>query len=174
MITYRKLSLATKRVAAASVLALSVGAGAGVILGATSTASAAPRSIKLIGTFSSHPDAAGCTSATGLCIAGHFEGLLNGTARLSVNSFAPTAYPGVALADATVVIHDIHGDVNCEEEATLNTAPGSDSEFGFVCEVTSGTGRYAGATGHVDAFGSMSPGASDWTGIFGGRITLAP
>ena len=28
------------------------------------------------------------------------------------------------------------------------------------------------ATKH-DAFGSMAPGATDWTGTFGGRITLA-
>lgn len=68
----------------------------------------------------------------------------------SVNTLAPTSEPGVVFGDATAKIHDTHGDLTCHELFLYNTSPTSDGHLSWLCEITNGTGRYAGASGYLE------------------------
>jgi len=79
----------------------------------------------------------------------------------------------VVLIDASFTIHAPHGDLNvAHEQIVYNTAPSSDGEFSILGEVTSGTGRYAGATGYVMGVGTRPLSTGVATGSYVGEITL--
>jgi hypothetical protein len=79
----------------------------------------------------------------------------------------------VALVDATVTIHTHHGDLNfAHEQIVYNTTPNGRGEFSWVLEITSGTGRYAGATGYLQGAGNAPPSTGVSTSKYLGEIAL--
>jgi hypothetical protein len=157
------------RVLAAGVIACALAAGLAGGAGAT------PRSLPMIGTFDT-PTFSGpsCPSPVGLCFAGQFRGTLAGPGDGSVNSLTPTAQAGVLLGDGIAVIHDHRGDVVCgHEQVIVSVSQPGDGEYSFVCEITSGTGRYAGATGYLYGTGHAPPGTGQDSGTYAGKIVLA-
>src|SRR4051812_41654502 len=122
-------------------------AAAAVVIGLVSQATADPGTLKVKGTFENQVfSGAGCTSPVDLCIKGTFKGSLKGPDETAVSSLTPTQTPEVVLGHALLTIHDKRGDVTCDEQFVYNVSPASDGHFAFLCEITSGTGRYAGAT----------------------------
>lgn len=59
----------------------------------------------------------------------------------------------------------------CTEIFVFNASPGSDGEEGVICEVTGGTGHWAGVSGYISGFGSTPPGGAT-TGRYSGKLTL--
>jgi len=157
------------RVLAAGVAVFALGAGLAGGAGAT------PRSLPMRGIFDAPPfGGPSCPSPVGLCFAGQFRGTLNGPALVVANSLTPTAQAGVFLADASVVIHDLRGDVSCSHQQVIaNLTPASDGEFSIVCEITSGTGAYAGATGYLYGTGNAPPGTGQASGTYAGKVVFA-
>jgi hypothetical protein len=86
-------------------------------------------------------------------------------------SVAPTSQPGVLIGVAETVIHDRRGDVMCTETFIFNATPGSDGEEGVLCEVTGGTGQWAGVTGYINGYGTTPPGEAS-TGRYAGKLTV--
>lgn len=157
-----------RRALAAGVIASALAAGLAGGAGAT------PRSLLMRGTFNT-PTFSGpsCPSPVGLCFAGQFRGTLNGPAEAVANSLTPTAQAGVVLGDARIVIHDLLGDVACSnQQVVFNLSPTSDGEFALLCEVTSGTRRYAGATGYLYGTGNVTPSTGQTSGTYAGKIVL--
>lgn len=112
-----------------------------------------------------------CPSPIDLCANATFTGSLRGPATAVATSFAPTAEPGVAMGVADIVIHARRGDLLCRESFVLNVTPGGDFEEGWICRVTGGTGRYANASGHLEAFGAATRGG-DVHGRYSGTLTF--
>jgi len=107
-----------------------------------------------------------CPSPVDLCARGKFAGTLGGPYKEVVTALTPTAQPGILQGSATVVIHDAHGDLSLTEEFLLNTNPGSDGESSALLQVTGGTGRWANATGYLQAI-SNPPGTTPAGRYFG-------
>jgi hypothetical protein len=125
------------------------------------------------GTWTATPASGGpgCPSPVNLCATGTFRGTVRGPVTAVATSVSPTSEPGVVLAVVDLVIHDRKGDLRCTEIIVANTSPGSDSEEGWICEIKGGTGRWAGASGHIEAYGSGPPGR-EASGRYAGRLTL--
>lgn len=147
-----------------------VGLAAG---GLATTAQAAPRSLSLHGSYSTHEMPVGCTSPVGFCLVDVFRGTLKGPALGITQSISPTPDPLVFEADTTLVIHDFRGDLTCRAQSLFGTEAGNDGEFVFLCRVTSGTRRFAGATGYILSYGAMPPGTTRVRTVYSGRIVLA-
>jgi hypothetical protein len=113
----------------------------------------------------------GCASPLDLCGRATFSGTIHGPVEAVATSLQPTSQPGVVLITADLVIHDPRGDLRCTESAIANVEPGSDAEEAFICQFTGGTGKWAGVTGHIEAYGS-APGGGEGRGRFEGRLTL--
>ncbi|GAA2806131.1 hypothetical protein GCM10010470_46740 [Saccharopolyspora taberi] len=96
-----------------------------------------------------------CTSPVGRCFVATFEGTIQGSAEFVGNSITPTSQPGMMLINGNFSIHDKHGDIACVEDSLLNTAPGGDGEFVFLCEITGGTGKWDGSSGYLQATGNL-------------------
>jgi len=158
------------RRSALAVVAVGAVAGAGLASQATAQPSAMKVSGKIETLLGPGPN---CTAATGLCFAGKVHGDVKGTIKGVVNSFVPTQQPDVALVDATVTIHTHHGDLNfAHEQVVYNTTPNGRGEFAWLLEITSGTGRYAGATGYLQGAGNAPPSTGVSTSKYIGEITL--
>jgi hypothetical protein len=112
-----------------------------------------------------------CPSPIDLCGTATFTGSIRGPATAVATSVTPTAQPGVVVGVADIVIDDPRGDVRCTESFMLNGSPGADSEEGWICEITGGTGHFANVTGHIEAFGSAAPGGVVH-GKYGGTLTF--
>jgi hypothetical protein len=115
---------------------------------------------------------AACSSPVNLCVHGTFAGPLAGRFDEVVTALTPTKQKNIALGLGKIVIHTSRGDLPCTESFVFNTAKGSDSEAGIVCEFTGGTGRLAGARGYFTAWGTQRPGQAVGLGHYGGRLTL--
>ncbi|PFG97857.1 hypothetical protein A8924_5315 [Saccharopolyspora erythraea NRRL 2338] len=131
--------------------------GMGVVADQTG---AGPESLQADGSITSRTiKGPACKSPVGRCFVATFEGTLEGPAEFVANSVKQTPQPGMILINGNFVIHDKRGDITCIEDSLLNTAPGSDGEpdgeFVFLCEITGGTGKWAGATGHLQATGNL-------------------
>jgi hypothetical protein len=109
--------------------------------------------------------------ALDLCATGTFRGAIHGPATAVATSLTPTSQPGIVAGVVDLVIHDRRGDLRCTEIIVVNTTPGSDSEEGWICEITGGTGRWAKASGHIEAYGSAAPG-QEASGRYAGRLTV--
>jgi hypothetical protein len=59
----------------------------------------------------------------------------------------------------------------CTETFIFNATPGSDGEEGVLCEVTGGTGQWAGVTGYINGYGTTPPGEAS-TGRYAGKLTV--
>ncbi|WP_443201869.1 hypothetical protein [Saccharopolyspora sp. 5N708] len=126
-----------------------------------------PKSVQAHGSITSQTiTGPACTSPVGRCFVATFKGTLQGSAEFVGNSITQTSQPGMMLINGNFVIHDKHGDMACLEDSLLNTAPGSDGEFVFLCEITGGTGKWAGASGYLQATGNLKGmnGAADYIG----------
>lgn len=155
-------------------LAVTVTATAVAMLAATiATAGSDGGRMDVQGRFTSTPAFGGpeCPSPVDLCATGTFRGTIRGPATAVATSVTPTSQPGIVVAVVDLVIHDRKGDLRCTEVIVVNTTPGSDSEEGWICQIKGGTGRWVGASGHIEAFGSAPPG-QDASGRYAGRVTL--
>jgi hypothetical protein len=113
-----------------------------------------------------------CASPVPLCFKGSFRGSLSGPDEGIVNTLAPTPEPDVVFGDATLKIHDTHGDLTCHELFLYNTSPTGDGPVSWLCEIKDGTGRYAGASGYIQGVGKSSPSTGVTTGTYEGVIRL--
>lgn len=127
--------------------------GAGVV---ADQAVAGSRTLPVQGTITSQTiTGPACTSPIGRCFVATFRGTLQGSAEFVGNSIAETSQPGMMLINGDFLIRDRRGDMTCVEDSLLNTAPGSDGEFVFVCEISGGTGKWADASGYLQATGNL-------------------
>jgi hypothetical protein len=162
----------TKAVGRARFMALAV---TGIMATAlyTAGAHAEPKSLPIHGTLASHAvSGPSCTSPTGLCFVGETKGSLHGPAEFLVEAVTPTATPDVSIVSGSLTIHDSLGDVFCHEEAVLNTSASGDGEFAFLCEITGGTGKWAGASGYIQSVGTVPPSTGQGVGDYTGAIIL--
>jgi hypothetical protein len=113
-----------------------------------------------------------CPSPIDLCATATFKGSIHGPATAVATSVTPTAQPGVVAGIADIVIHDPRGDVRCTESFVLNGSPDGDSEEGWICEITGGTGHFANVIGHIEAFGSSAGGDGVVRGTYEGKLTF--
>jgi hypothetical protein len=144
-------------------------AGAGL----AGQAAAAPKTVKVQGTLKNQVvTGADCPSPVDLCFKGAFYGSLKGPDEAIVNSLTPTQTPDVFLGQASATIHDKRGDLICDEEFLYNTSPTSDGHFAYLCEITGGTGRYAGASGYIRGSGITPPEIAQSLGTYVGVIEL--
>jgi hypothetical protein len=90
-----------------------------------------------------------CTSPVQICTVGRLSGGLNGDLEFTMTSLTPTNPAGTLFFTAQSTIHTRDGDVSCTDSGSFNTAPGSDGEGVHLCEITGGTGEFAGATGYL-------------------------
>jgi hypothetical protein len=145
------------------ILYVSLTAVLAVVLGMSVVADqtgAGPQSLQAQGSITSQTiTGPACKSPVGRCFVATFEGTLQGSAEFVANSVKQTSQPGMILINGNFVIHDKPGDITCNEDSLLNTAPGSDGEldgeFVFLCEITGGTGKWAGASGYLQATGNL-------------------
>ena len=136
-------------------------------------ASAKPGTVKVKGTFENQVfSGKNCASPVQLCLKGEFRGSLKGPDEGVVHSTTPTTKPDVVLGDMTLTIHDKRGDLSCHELFLLNIAPTGEGPFSWLCEITSGTGRYVGASGYLQGIGLSSPSTGASTGTYRGVIKL--
>ena len=146
-----------------------------VAMPVTAIALAGPGSghLDVRGSFAGSPPSGGpdCPSPVGICATADFRGSIRGPATAVVQSVSPTSEPNVVTGVADIVIHDPRGDLRCTEIIVLNSSAGGDAEEGWICEITGGTGRFAGVSGHLEAFGSAA-GGGDVQGRYGGRLTF--
>jgi hypothetical protein len=111
-----------------------------------------------------------CASPLGQCSAGRFYGALKGEFVASATSFTPTgdtATTGVISFTADLVLHTKDGDIFLKDAGTFNTTPGGRGEHATVTTITSGTGRWAGASGRLLETGTFTQedgGYSDYAG----------
>lgn len=169
----RRPSVATKSRVRRTLIAATLVAAAGGT-GMASQATATPGTISVQGTFANQIyTGPSCTAPAGLCFTGEFKGSIKGPDEGSVNSITPTQQPDVVLGDASTTIHTKRGDLTCaHEQFVLNTSPSADGHFSWLCEITSGTGRYAGATGYLQGVGTTPDPTQPSTGTYSGKITL--
>jgi hypothetical protein len=129
--------------------------------------------LKVKGTFESQSfTGPSCTAPTGQCFEGTFRGSLRGRGEGALISMTPTQQPGVVLIDLSSTIHTPRGDLTSDHQQIVsNTSPSGHGEFSVLAEITSGTGRYAGATGYLQGVGTMTPSGHS-TGTYVGEIEL--
>jgi hypothetical protein len=96
----------------------------------------------------------GCTSPVGLCTAGVYEGdqLLRGTTAFVADGLAPSAGlpssepPSTLSYSGLLTITTRHGTLTTRDTGIFDTAAGL---FSSRDTIVSGTGIFAGATGHI-------------------------
>ena len=112
-----------------------------------------------------------CTSLVDLCTSGRFIGGINGDFVFIATSLTPLndpLVPGVVHYRGDITISTRHGDIFDKDAGAFNAAPGSTGDVGSVSTITGGTGRYAGASGHIHIAGTFTSeegGDSDYQGI---------
>jgi hypothetical protein len=138
-----------------------------------SQATAHSGALKVKGTFETQTvTGPTCAAPTGRCFAGTFRGSVRGPVDGSLTSVTPTQQPGVVLIDVSSTIHTSRGDLTSDHQQIVsNTSPTGSGEFSVLSEISSGTGRYAGATGYLQGVGTMSPSGHS-TGTYVGELKL--
>lgn len=112
-----------------------------------------------------------CPSPIDICATATFTGTVHGPATVVITSLEPTSEPGVLVGVGDIVVQDPRGELRCTESIVVNFTPGGDSEEGWICRVTGGTGRFAGASGHIEGYGATDR-HGDVSGRYGGKVTL--
>lgn len=111
-----------------------------------------------------------CTSPVGLCTVGRFSGGIQGRFVFTATALTPTPdtpQTGVMHYIGDIVIHTKQGDIIIKDSGAFNTLPGGTGDVGSVSTITSGTGRWARASGHIHIAGTFTPadgGDSDFEG----------
>jgi hypothetical protein len=144
---------------------------AGAVVASQATAHSG--ALKVKGTFETQTfTGPSCAAPTGQCFEGTFRGSVRGPVEGSLTSVTPTQQPGVVLIDVTSTIHTSPGDLTSDHQQVVsNTSPSGSGEFSVLSEISSGTGRYAGASGYLQGVGTMSPSGHS-TGTYSGEIKL--
>jgi hypothetical protein len=136
-------------------------------------ATAEPGTLKVKGTLANQSfSGPSCASPVALCFKGEFRGSLKGPDEGIVNSLTPTSEPDVVFGEANLKIHDKYGDLTCHELFVYNISPTGDGPLSWLCEITSGTQRYAGASGYLYGTANAPPSTGVTTGTYHGVITL--
>jgi hypothetical protein len=168
----RRRRLAVRPLMRRTAIAVAVAAAAGGVTFA-SPAAAGSGTLKVKGKLTNQsfagPD---CASPVALCFKGAFSGSLKGPDAGVVQSLTPTSDPDVVVGEADLKIQDKQGDLNCLEVFVLNVSPTGDGHLAWNCEITGGTGRYAGASGYLHGIGHASPTTGETTATYRGVITL--
>jgi len=108
-----------------------------------------PKDFTLFGGLTTHQVA--CSS---LCTEGPLTGGLEGTLDFTMASMTPTETPNVMTYVGTNTITTRHGTLTGTDHGIWNLATG---EFVDYMTFSSGTGRYAGATGSFSIAGTFDP-----------------
>jgi hypothetical protein len=119
---------------------------------------------------------AGCTSPVGLCTAGqlHGDSLLSGTTSFVADGLAPAAGMPAVEAPTTLSYSGLITITTCDGTLTTRDTGIFDTAAGLFASrdvVVGGTGRFAGATGHLFFHGT---GTSSFDSDADGEICLAP
>jgi hypothetical protein len=163
---------ASLRVAAAVLVIAAMAIGA--IFAIAGEATATPATKKVTGHIETQlAPGPQCQAASGLCFAGRIHGVISGSFSGGINSITPTLQADVALIDATTTISTRHGDLHfAHQQAVYNINATGRGEFAWILRITSGTGRYAGATGYLQGAGNTPPSTGESTTTYIGEIKL--
>jgi hypothetical protein len=144
------------------VLAVVVAAAGGTFAVASSTEQQAH------GTLTSQQLAGpACASPVAFCITGKLTGVFNGDYVLTVTSLQPSSTPGVFFYNGTVVDETSKGEVRCSDAGVYSFAD-PHGPIVDLCTITSGTGDWAGVSGHLRLHGTFTPaggGSSHYEGL---------
>jgi hypothetical protein len=155
----------SKRVAAAILLAVSLTAFAAFSAPAGNTAAAA-KCKTVRGHVTSRTVTENCTSPINLCAEGEFYGAIRGELFLAATSLTPTQdtpVTGVFMFTSDDIIKTREGDIYTKDAGALNLTPGSSGDDVSIVTITGGTGRYAGATGRIRAYGTFSEAGGEFS-----------
>ncbi|MGH7960508.1 MAG: hypothetical protein ACRERD_01625 [Candidatus Binatia bacterium] len=98
-----------------------------------------------------------CPLGTVNCATGTMSGDIQGDLEVAINFFLPSPNPlEVLYFNGQFAIHTASGDLFCTSNGANNIAASSQGEFGEICVITSGTGVYQGASGHLRLFGTST------------------
>lgn len=155
----------SKRIAAAILFAVSLTAV--TTFSAPAADSAAAAKCKVVrGHVTSQTVTENCPSPINLCAAGEFYGAIRGELFLVATSLMPTqdtAVTGVYLFTSDDVIKTREGDIYTKDAGALNLTPGGTGDDVSIVTITGGTGKYAGATGRVRAYGTFSESGGEFS-----------
>ena len=90
-----------------------------------------------------------CGSPVGLCTVGRVNGGIQGQLSFTVIGLSPTSRQGILFFTAESTIRTLDGDIYCADSGSFNSVPGSEGEGVHLCEITGGTGEYAGVAGYL-------------------------
>ena len=134
-----------------------------LLISSSSSADAACRSVS--GRYREHDTSgSGCTSPVGLCIAGQYQGDINGTFAGQATSIVASAdTPGTATlfftSDSVITakIGRRSGTLTIKNAGAFHTTP--DGAIVDLQTITGGTGGFAGASGYLRAEGTFTQAA---------------
>ncbi len=121
----------------------------GVTLSANSADANAPRDLTLYGGLTTHQ-----VACSGLCTGGPLTGGLNGSLAFTMATMTPTETPNVVTYVGVNTITADHGTFTGTDYGIWNLSTG---EFVDYMTISSGTGRFAGATGSFTIAGGFDP-----------------
>lgn len=97
----------------------------------------------------------GCTSPIGLCTAGRLTGTVNGDFVFAANRLEPTDTPGISFYTGEIVVETQKGELRCASAGVYSFVDPAGPVVD-MCTITSGTGDWAGTTGHLRIHGTFS------------------
>ncbi len=152
------------RIAAAILFAITVAAAAALTPPAGAASAAKCKVVR--GHVTSQTTTENCPSPINLCAAGQFYGAIRGELFLVGTSLTPTQdtpTTGVYMFTGDDVIKTREGDIYTKDAGVLNLTPGSTGDDISIVTITGGTGKYAGATGSLRAYGTFSEAGGEFS-----------
>lgn len=122
-------------------------------------AAAASRCKNVRGHVTSRTVTENCSSPIGLCAAGEFYGAIRGELFLVATSLTPTQdtpVTGIYMFTGDNVVKTKEGEIYTKDAGALNLTPGGSGDDISIVTITGGTGKYAGASGTLRAYGTFS------------------
>ncbi len=153
-----------RRIAAATLFAISITAA--LLLAPAGKAAAANQCKNVRGHVTSRTVTENCPSPIALCAAGQFYGAIRGELLLVATSLTPTQdtpVTGVYMYTGDDVIKTRTGDIYTKDAGALNLTPNSTGDDISIVTITGGTGKYAGATGTLRAYGTASEAGGEFS-----------
>lgn len=98
----------------------------------------------------------GCPPGALLCTHGSFDGGLSGTFTLTLLTTVPSIDPGINYFTGSLAMRNDVGTFNCTLNGALDSRSSSEGEFGEICVINNGTGRYLGAKGDLRLIGTST------------------
>lgn len=142
----------------------------------TQNSNAASDGSQVSGTFSFNGSLlVGCPTGALLCSKGSFTGGLQGDFTLVLLATVPSADLGINYFTGTLAMKSDVGNLNCTLDGALDSRTSSEGEFGEICVIKNGTGRYATAKGDLRLIGTSTSKLLVPTGggVFAGTITTS-